>query len=212
MFKIVTFSTGILYTILSAATGILGLYGARDLGWIIACGVAAIVFYIIRQVLLLDDLSSYRNRIRGILESACYVAGLNDAQFDVRITMYVRAVFRKQYLRPLFRYLPGDRSSRLRSIHVSKGIVGLCFRTGRNQRWVVEDPANLKQDLIEHWGFSERDAEHRQLDRRSYLALPVLDKDANVKAVVYLDSSSVACFPDETTSNLARVGVLIAGL
>lgn len=207
-----TFSTGILYTVLSAVTGILGIFGTNDLGWIIACGGAAILFYVVRQVLLLNDLSTYRNRIRGILESACYVSGLNDPKLDVRVTMYVRSGFNQQVLSPLFGYLPGDARHRLRRIHASKGIVGLCFRTGRIQRWVVQSPANLKEDLIEHWGFSERDAEHRQLDRRSYLALPVLDRDEHPKAVVYFDSSSTDAFSDATTSGLSRVGVLLAGL
>jgi hypothetical protein len=124
---------------------------------------------------------------------------------DVRCTIYVPNLNpSSQELVPVTAYMPGG-SERVGSVgkqlHVSKGIVGEAFRMGETRVDILADPKygtpkELQKYLVERYHFTKEEARRLRLDRRAYLASPVIAEGNMVLGVIYMDTDTPEAFSD----------------
>jgi hypothetical protein len=61
---------------------------------------------------------------------------------------------------------------------------------------VGDDHAGFVADLIATWFYTESEAKKLSADRKTWMAVPILNKNKNVLVVVYLDSAEQDTFSD----------------
>ncbi len=129
-----------------------------------------------------------RQQVRGNLEAVYSLLKFRKSD-DVRMTLYVPGRIRRDMLKQAIPYIPSGRyGSCKRGINIAKGVVGCCYRTNESVFHQLKPRANFKRHTVMRWGFTEREVEKLQQDRKSYLAVPVRNTQGNVKAVICLDS------------------------
>lgn len=148
------------------------------------------------------SLNNVLNSIYKIVKSHC--GG------DIRCTIWMPCRFKKETLKQILHYIPAG-YGKGRKLHQSKGIVGRCFREKRILSEHLEQDKDFKKYMVENWGFTVKDAEQLSLDRRSYMSLPILNKDRDsVLGVVYFDSDKLDEFEPEI-ANIVELFLPILG-
>jgi hypothetical protein len=148
-------------------------------------------------------------RISGILEAACHACAFPDRS-DVRATVFSAAPHTKDRLRQICPYYPSNTySSYRRGVPVSKGVVGLCFRSKKQCHEAIDSTATFKESMIDRWGFTSQEADSLRI-RLGYLAIPVLNAHGDPTGVVYFDSARPDAFSRESIDILGRACVPLA--
>ena len=173
----------------------------------LAIVMGVLEFYFLKQKILIT-----KRKVYGCLETAYSIAGFSKEQ-DIRITLYIPSMFNSKKLKQATRYYPSLKYGSLKAgIKQSKGIVGKCYRSNKEEISEVKPRQKPKKYLMEHWGFTEDEVMNMQLDRKSYLVSPVRDKGGNVKGIVYLDSVERNVFSSEIAKIIAKACIPIATL
>ena len=95
-------------------------------------------------------------------------------------------------------YVGGQGKGPGRRFSVRSGIVGRAVRernpiTASRQS---DDYEQFVEELVSEWSYTREDAQALSHDRQAWMAVPILGLEANVVAVVYLDSYSHTLFTD----------------
>ena len=183
------------------------LLGLADAGALFAA-------YVLRDVIsragFSRQWSSGVKRAYGNLEATYLLAGFSQRE-GVRITLFVPHKRKKGCLVQITPYFPTDRfGSFKKSLDASKGIVGKCYRTGQAQFQVVNRNADYRSELVTKWGFTEEETRMISVDKRAFLALPIVNKNDRIGAIVYLDARSRTAFSLARIALIKRVLVAIA--
>jgi hypothetical protein len=170
--------------------------------------------YILRDVISREGFSgkwsSVVKRAFGNLEATYYLAGFSHRD-GARITLFAPHQRKKNCLVQITPYFPTKEfGSFKRCLDVSKGIVGKCFRTGEAQIQVVNRNADYRSELVTKWGFTEEETRKISSDKRAFLALPIVNKNDKVGAIVYLDAKSRTAFDVHRIALINKVRVAIA--
>ena len=143
-------------------------------------------------------------RISGILEATYHCCVFPEGS-DVRATVF--ASVRGGFLHQICPYYPTDKhSSYRRGIAVSKGIVGLCFRSGQSCVEVIGNPATFKKHMVDRWGLTVEEVD-RMKARQSHFAIPIFDANRNAVGVAYFDSMRADAFAAESVDVLTKACV-----
>ncbi len=122
----------------------------------------------------------------------------------VRGTVFVPSRTNRDKLRQLCRYYPTNKySSFRRGLPSSKGIIGLCYRTRQQCLEAIAEESAFKSHLISKWGFTQEEAD-RVKARKSYLAIPLLDRHGGALGVAYFDSMKGDTFSPENVDILTK--------
>ena len=141
----------------------------------------------------LSRVSVAKGEVKGILEA--YVAGYPKSA-NVESTLYRPDRRKKKLEQVIPNYPSGTYSEFKHGLDVSKGIIGLCYRTeGIAIGTVAED--NFERDTIYNWAFTRKEVKKLNHDIRSYLALPIKDMNETVAGVLFLQSTEEHFFDKE---------------
>lgn len=209
--NVLALAFGLLYTLLSAASGVIGVFGDRALVWVVTTALFAVVFYAIRQYLLLDSISLPRARIP------------RDSRVGIPLTRFrprtgrlsrhdLREVSRSK-INPetVVRLHTRRRSSESREHSCLERNCGPEFSNRKAAAMGCFKSSTSRAGLGKVLGFTPGEAKKRRLDRRSYMAVPVVDQDGRSKAVIYLDSKKLSVFSLELAEAMGKVGFLSEG-
>jgi len=142
-------------------------------------------------------------RITGILEAVYHCCEFG-AEDDARAAVFAPSRYRRGTLHQIGRYYPTNRYSSFRKgLSTSKGIVGLCFRSGQRCYEVIRMESSFKEHLVSKWGFTRDEAEQVKI-RRSYLAIPLFDSYGKTLGVAYFDSMKEDTFTPGAIDNLTK--------
>lgn len=122
---------------------------------------------------------------------------------DVRCTIWVRE--NRESLKQIVNYVPKNTTGPFKTLHTSKGIVGLACRTGEAQSLMLSKElkeTEYKDILITNWGFTEDEAARVNKERRAFIAIPVVKSDGKVSAVIYCDTKDPDIFAKLDISKL----------
>ncbi len=111
---------------------------------------------------------------------------------DVRCTLWVPHPKKEELLIQLINYIPHD-GGKNRTLHVSKGITGFCYRTRKQKLEILDDISHKETEkfkirLVEKWGFSYKDVENLKTDRRGYFAIPIIGVRNQILGIFYWDA------------------------
>lgn len=100
----------------------------------------------------------------------------------------------------------------IRRLSISKGIVGLAFRTKEDQLFLVRNPDRFEEETIKVFGLAPNEARSLDHNRRAYAAFPVLD-DAkqSVLGVLYCSSKEIDAF-DTLKSRVSQLLPFFPGI
>lgn len=137
----------------------------------------------------------------------------NDPDNRIRLTIYVprNCTHMEQLLEYVGAKYPGRKAGR--RFPISVGIVGLAFRAGRPfaAERQNEDSQLFLRELVEEWGYTEKEAKDLDESSRSYMAIPLGgDGEYPVYGVVYADSTISGFFDDDVTEILLTACLGIA--
>lgn len=110
----------------------------------------------------------------------------------------------------VLRYVGGRGKLHRRRFPVRVGIIGLVART-KDGYWASaisnSTPNDYRESLVSQWGFTWDEAQERTLDRRSWMALPLLDeRGERVIGVFYADSDDENMFKDPAVRQIVWSG------
>ncbi len=186
-----------------ASAGASGLLAQSSVPLAVSLLVVSIAFGVLDYLLSERISTLVVERITGILEGVYHSCNFG-ADDDARATVFAPSRFKKDTLRQIGRYYPTNKySSFRRGLSTSKGMIGLCFRSGERCLEVIRDEPSFKSHLVNKWGFTKDEADQVKT-RRSYLAIPLFDSHGNTLAVAYFDSMKKDTFTPETIDNLTR--------
>jgi hypothetical protein len=148
-------------------------------------------------------------RIEGMLAATYRLASFTESS-EVRITLYVPHKRKKDYLTQITHYYPTETPGSIPCLHISKGIVGRCYRTRQSQMLIVKKRSDYRQELIKIWSFTEEEAKEINPDRLAFLALPVIRKNGGVGAIIFLDAKSRRTFTPGRIKLLEKIRLEIA--
>jgi len=136
-------------------------------------------------------------------KSVAHACSINLAQGeDLRVTVHrvVPPLESAEQLEQIVPYVGGAGGGAGRIFSIRSGITGLAIRKGKPMAAtrVSDKDAEYREELKVKWSYTDNDAKALSSDRRSFMAIPILGKDA-VQAVVYLDSNKADAFPEGTT-------------
>jgi putative methionine-R-sulfoxide reductase with GAF domain len=196
--------------ILAAAIGALTSLSDRQkraFGWWLLAGVVWMVGASVAKVLharaqdreskRADDYEGLRAALHVLFAAVCETAGLSAKDRctgRVRITIHRVVPNGKdrppEELEQLLPYMGGPGSAAGRRFSIRSGIIG---KAARERVFVAAtrenaDHESFVAELVRHWAYIEHDARRLSPDRHAWVAVPILDANANVSAVVYLDS------------------------
>jgi hypothetical protein len=146
------------------------------------------------------------------LRAALYVLHgiVSAAGGDCRLRVTVHRVVPRKKGNPaeeLEQLLPyvGGRGGSGRTFSIRSGIIG---RAAREQKLIaasrqLEDWEAFVAELVRTWGYTDAEARARTTDRRSWCAVPILDRKQETAAVVYLDSDLPDYFTDDVQDLIA---------
>jgi hypothetical protein len=105
-------------------------------------------------------------------------------------------------------YVGGDGSGTGRRFKISCGIIGRCAREKKiiAASRLSEDPSEFISELIQKWGFTEKEAKALDPTRRSWMAIPITDSHSRLEGVIYLDSAKKDFFSNPQTYEMCVSG------
>ena len=137
--------------------------------------------------------------VYGNLEAAHHVADFSPPE---RITLYVPERQKPSLLVQMVPYVPTKKFGPFKGgLDVSKGITGLCFRVKEVTLNVLKPGGDFRKTMIKQYGFTQAEANKLESDKKSYLAIPVFDRENKVAGVVFCDSTKKKGF--HSTGNRA---------
>jgi len=188
----------------------------RVLGWLLAGGCVWLAVGSIAKVLnaSAQDKEARLVREHGGLMGALYVlyaaifAKMDETPADRRLRITVhRVVPRKgapsEELEQIVPYVGGGvRSGVGRTFSIRSGVIGRAVREKKPfaASHDAPDRAQFVQELVSKWGYTEHDAEQVSLERRAWMAVPILGSPKEVVAVIFLDSDNEAFFTSDLQS------------
>lgn len=113
----------------------------------------------------------------------------------LRITMHrvvqVKDEESPKEIEQLVDYIGGKGGGPGRKFSCTVGITGKAIReqTPLTYKRINGDYQAFVKEAVRQWSYHERDARKLAIDRHSWMAVPILGRNDNVIAVVYLDSS-----------------------
>jgi hypothetical protein len=188
------------------AAGLSGLIAQKQLSVAIILFAVSVAFGVADYLLSERITTLVLERITGIMESAYTCCGFaSDA--DVRATIFVPLRNNKDKLRQVGRYYPTNKYSIFRrGLSTSKGIIGLCYRSKERCLEVIRQESSFKAHLVSKWGFTQEEADQVKT-RRSYLAIPLIDRQGNALGVAYFDSMKEDTFTPDNVDILTKACV-----
>jgi hypothetical protein len=131
---------------------------------------------------------------------------------DVRCSIFRPSLFRKRLIEIVMCTGAGLETRKNVYMRVSQGVAGIAFRTQKTSYIPIQ--GDWKSQLMRDLGFTERELNRFQDDRKCYLNVPVLKRgrrqEIEVLAVVSLDSISDATFTQEMINVVDRIVPYIA--
>jgi hypothetical protein len=183
----------------------------RVLGWLLAGGCVWLALGSTAKVLnaRAQDKEARLIREHGGLTGALYVlytaifATMGEAEPPsrrLRITVH-RVVPRRgappEELEQIVPYVGGGAHSGVgRTFSIRSGIIGRAVRERKPFAafHAFVDRAQFVQELVSQWGYTEHDAEQVSIERKAWMAVPILGGPGEVVAVVFLDSDDQGFF------------------
>lgn len=106
-----------------------------------------------------------------------------------------------QELEQIVGYVGGKGGGEWRRFSIRAGVTGQCIRTkspSAMHRPPSQDAMVYRRELARDWGFLEKDLQNVDLERQSFLSVPVMKPDTgHVLGVIYFDAKLNDMFTDE---------------
>lgn len=138
----------------------------------------------------------------GILSAVLHIPVDDDGTLRITILRVVYDNLKDndpEFLEQLLPYVGGSGGAVGRRISIRTGIVGRA--ANMKQVYVAtrrtSDLTSFLQEMQEGWHFSINEARNLRPDRHSWMAVPIVGKNQNVIAVVFLDSDKRDLFSPE---------------
>lgn len=187
-------------------------------GWIVTAIGLALLFYVKSQRARGKDdaeaVAKSPEGLRGcafVLHSTLKIRlGIEKDDGVLRVTCYGLTSGSVQELEQSIDYVGTAEPSGVgRTFPVHVGVIGLAARTGEAQcaARTAQSDEDYKKELVEEWGYSAEMAAKITLDRKSFIAVPIMGKEDKVIGIVYADSSIENAF----TNELDLVGAAASG-
>ncbi|MBA7559590.1 hypothetical protein ES708_01205 [subsurface metagenome] len=194
--------------------GILGSWALQNKKWLIL-GICIVVggasgSFETRIALALQKSSIYQvvKEVYGNLEAAYHLAGFTSAE---RITLYVPHRRNPNVLIQIVPYVPTKKLGPFKKgLDISKGITGLCFRTRERKLDILKRSGDFRNYMIAQYGFTQAEANMLEGDRKSYLAIPVFNRENKAAGVVFCDSTRERAFTEQAIDLITRVCIPVA--
>jgi hypothetical protein len=151
----------------------------------------------------LEEPKDLRGWAKGLHLQLSAATNKSPESLGIRITVY-KVIWDRGHTEPteleqLISYVGDSGGPPGRKMSARSGIIGRVARLGEIYKAQREsdDLSAYRDELVEFWGFTEREAHDRDGERWSVLAYPLLEDDDNSPyGVVYLDAKSVNFFDD----------------
>lgn len=125
---------------------------------------------------------------------------------DIRCTIWV-AEKNSEWLKQITHYLPANVTGDNRRSRVSKGVIGYSYRA--KEYLVVSlkgdeynDVQVFRKYMMKSWGYNQKEANDLTVDRRAYLAAPIVSSEDVVVGIIYCDSCDPNAFDLPETEQL----------
>lgn len=185
----------------------LGIVGIIAAVWIFLAGIIKI-FQASKQ----DSEESLKYNFEGIKASLVTLhelvsemqnfneADRNNGKFRVTMHRVDPSGKANEEMEQLIPYIGGEGGEAGRKFSIRSGIIGkvlrekLPYRASRQN----DDREAFVQELVTAWSYPEAEARNLSEDRKSWMAIPILNKQTNVAiAIIYLDSNKKDFFNEE---------------
>lgn len=109
-----------------------------------------------------------------------------------------------EYLYARSNYVPSNSRPTISKMHTSKGAIGLAYRKKKIICHIYDKSTPVKDELEDDWSFTTDEAATIDTTRICHLAIPVIDVNNDVIAVIYCDSG------DQQTDQLFKDQAVLA--
>ena len=140
-------------------------------------------------------------RVATLLPVIHKVLGLQESD---RIALHHLRAFPSLRYEQITNYYPAQRNrTRGRTFPLSHGIVAKAFQNIEATHWEIPAGEEFAEAMRKEWMFNREQVARLTPDRRSFLAVPILEQGPYAKAVLYLDSDRAETFADGRGDEIA---------
>ena len=178
----------------------------------LAIEIAIIVspFYFIPKFLRWRDIEAVGTFLRMMRD----IAVSNTPKDDIRCSIFRPSLFKRRLIEAVICTKDGLEKRKNKYMNVSQGVAGRAYRL--RQTTYVPIIGDWKSQLMDNFGFSEREVNRFKSDRKSYLSIPILkrgeEQEVEAVAVVSFDSTSDGTFTDDVIVKIEWVAAYIVNI